>query len=333
MDMATRTWSTLALDLCCLDPSRLPPILPTTASLNLSADVARLTGLPPATPVVVGAADGPLGNLGVGAVSPGVAGLSVGTSGAVRMLVAPPQIDAGHTLYCYPVTDELWLLGAAISNGGSLLRWAGTALAPDLEAAARTEPADDAILHLAATAPAGSDGLVMLPYLLAERAPLWDPDLPGAYLGLRDHHRRAHLVRAALEGVCLQMRVIVDRLNQVRTVHEIRATGGVFRSPLWRMTMAAMLDRPVLVVGDAEGSALGAAALALFALGQAASPTEAVSDLLGGGQVAVETVQPDRALVKTYDELRGSIPVLIRGLGKVAALFSPESGGGPGEAG
>ena len=337
IDMATRTWSTLALDLCCLDPDRLPPILPPTASLDLSADVARLTGLPPATPVVAGAADGPLGNLGVGAVSPGVAGLSVGTSGAVRMLVAPPQIDAGQTLYCYPVTDELWLLGGAISNGGSLLRWAGTALAPDLEAAAtaaREQSADDDILRLAASAPAGSGGLVMLPYLLAERAPLWDPDLPGAYLGLRDHHRRAHLVRAALEGVCLQMRVIVDRLNQVRTVHEIRATGGVFRSPLWRMTMAAMLDRPIRVVGDAEGSALGAAALALFALGQAASPTEAVSDLLGGGQVAVETVQPDRALVDTYDELRGSIPVLIGRLGKVAALFSPGSGdGGPGGAG
>ena len=90
VDMATRTWSTLALELCWLDADRLPPILPTTASLNLSPDVARLTGLPPATPVVVGAADGPLGNLGVGAVSPGVAGLSVGTSGAVRMLVTPP---------------------------------------------------------------------------------------------------------------------------------------------------------------------------------------------------------------------------------------------------
>ena len=67
---------------------------------------------------------------------------------------------------------------------------------------------------LAASVPAGSDGLVMLPYLLAERAPLWDPDLPGAYLGLRREHTRAHLIRAAVEGVCLQLRAILDRLDR-----------------------------------------------------------------------------------------------------------------------
>jgi gluconokinase len=327
LDMATRTWSPIALELSRLDADRLPPILPTTAHLDLSPDVARLTGLPPATPVVVGAADGPLGNLGVGAVNPGMAGLSIGTSGAVRMPVTHPQIDAGRTLYCYPLTEELWLLGAAISNGGSVLRWARTALAPDLEATTG-EPADDDILRLAASVPPGSGGLVMLPYLLAERAPLWDPDLPGAYLGLRDDHRRAHLIRAALEGVCLQMRVIVDRLDQVQAVNEIRATGGVFRSPLWRTTMAAALDRPIQVVGDAEGSALGAAALGLFALGLAASPTEAVADLLGGGQVPVDTVEPDSSLVKTYEALRGSIPMLIEELSKVAGLFPRGSGAG-----
>lgn len=124
------------------------------------------------------------------------------------------------------------------------------------------------------------------------------------------------------------MRVIVDRLDQVRAVHEIRATGGVFRSPLWRTTMAAVLDRPVQVVGDAEGSALGAAALGLFALGQADSPSAAVALLLGGGEVAVDTVEPDPSLVKTYEELRGSIPMMISELGKVAGLFAPGSGGG-----
>jgi gluconokinase len=92
------------------------------------------------------------------------------------------------------------------------------------------------------------------------------------------------------------------------------------------MTMAAMLDRPVEVVGDAEGTALGAAALGLFALGQADSPTDAVANLLGGGEVAVETVEPDPALVKTYEELRGSIPVLVEELGKVAGLFGPGPG-------
>ena len=121
---------------------------------------------------------------------PGVAGLSLGTSGAVRMVVPEPRVDDEGTLFCYALTDSVWVAGGAVSNGGIVVRWAGGALAPDLVDA---EPArtDEAVLALAAGVPAGSDGLVMLPYLMAERAPLWDPDLPGAYLGLRREHTRA----------------------------------------------------------------------------------------------------------------------------------------------
>ena len=114
-------------------------------------------------------------------------------------------------------------------------------------------------------------------------AALWDPDIPGAYLGLRRRHGRAHLMRAALEGVCMQIRLIVDRLEEVHPVREVRATGGVFRSSLWQQTMAGMLARPIHIVGDAEGSALGAAALGLFALGLAPTLAQAVTDLWARG--------------------------------------------------
>ena len=70
----------------------------------------------------------------------------------------------------------------------------------------------------------------MLPYLLAERAPLWDPDVPGAYLGLRRDHTRGHLVRAAVEGVCLQLRLVLDQLDRLEPVRSITLTGGAFRS-------------------------------------------------------------------------------------------------------
>ena len=80
---------------------------------------------------------------------------------------------------------------------------------------------------------------------MAERAPLWDPDLPGAYLGLRRDHGRAHLVRAAIEGVCLQLRIILDQLDRLHPVSSVRVTGGALRSPLWRDVLAAALDRPL----------------------------------------------------------------------------------------
>jgi len=162
---------------------------------------------------------------------------------------------------------------------------------------------------------------VMLPYLLAERAPLWDPDLPGAYLGLRRDHTGAHMIRAALEGVCLQMRLIVDRLDDVATVRSLRVTGGVFRSALWREIMAAMLARPIHVVGDAEGTALGAAALGLFAIGRAPDLAAAVEALEGAHDAAGATVQPELRLVEVYDDLRASVRPLIAELAGVAELL------------
>jgi gluconokinase len=314
LDMSARAWSTKAVELCGVDPDRLPPILPTTATRELTRETASQVGLPTGTTVVAGAADGPLGNLGTGAMAPGVAGMSLGTSGAVRMAVDQPQVDAGRTLFCYALTESIWVIGGAISNGGAVLRWAGARLAPAADS-------DAAVLELAAAVPAGSGGLVMLPYLLAERAPLWDPDLPGAYLGLRRDHTGAHMIRAALEGVCLQMRLIVDRLDEVAPVSSLRVTGGVFRSALWREMMAAMLARPIHVVGDAEGTALGAAALGLFAIGSAPTLAAAVETLGGAGDAVAVTVRPEPRLVEAYDDLRASVRPLIAELDGVAELL------------
>ena len=322
VDMRGRSWSPAAAKLAGVSVDQLPPILPTTSRLGLATAVARRIGLASGTPVVVGAADGPLGNLGTGAMSPGVAGLSLGTSGAVRMVISEPQIDAAGTLFCYALTDSVWVAGGAVSNGGIVIRWAGRSLAPDGQGAAEGGPRDEALLALAASVPPGSDGLVMLPYLLAERAPLWDPDLPGAYLGLRRQHARGHLVRAAVEGVCMQMRVILDQLDRLHPVRSVRVTGGTFRSPLWRDVMAAVLDRPLYVVGDAEGTALGAAALGLFALGRAPRLIDAVAQLSGDRASLPPPVQADPALVATYQRLRASVPDLIGALAPIAVLFA-----------
>jgi gluconokinase len=222
-----------------------------------------------------------------------------------------PQLDDLGLLFCYALTDQVWVVGRAISNGASVLRWAGHSLAPDVVAGAGASGPDEALLELAATVEPGSDGLVMLPFLVAERAPLWGPDLYGAYLGLRREHTRAHFVRAAVEGVCIQMRLILNRLDSVEPVTSVRATGGAFRSALWREVMAAALDRPLHIVEGAEGTALGAAALGLFALGRASSLSDAVSELAppDGPPPAAVTVSKD--LVATYARLRSTVPELV----------------------
>ena len=321
LNLNSRDWDPQSLDLAGITADQLPPVLPTTAVLMLTAQAGRELDLPGGLPVAVGAADGPLGNLGTGAITPGVAGLSVGTSGAVRMVVSEPSFDAGGRLFCYALTDDVWVIGGAVSNGGITLRWAGETFAPDLVAEGH---ADAAVLELAAQAPAGSDGLLMLPYVLSERAPLWDPDLPGAYLGIRAHHTRGHFIRAAVEGVCLQLSTIVDSLDTVAPVQSIRATGGPFRSDLWRQVMAAMLARPMSVEAEAGGTALGAAALGWYALGGASSLTDALA-AVGGPRMDASTapVAVTPLAVSAYAQLRANVRALIDGYEEVAALFTP----------
>lgn len=296
LDVRTRAWSPVALGACDLDPDRLPPILSPTAVLPMSAAAARSTGLPAGTPVVVGAADGPLSNLGTGAIGPGVAALSLGTSGAVRMTIGAPHLDRTGALFCYALTESLWVVGGAISNGGDVVRWAGRGLAPDLAGQADATGLDSAILDLAASVPAGSDGLVMLPFLRPERAPIGGRDVAGAYLGMRRDHTRAHLVRAAVEGVSIQMSHIIERIDAVTPVRSIRATGGAFRSELWRQVMAAAAGKPFHVLDGAEGTARGAAAMGLLALDRSLTPAGALA-LLGFPSTPPPPVEPAADLV------------------------------------
>ncbi|WP_347350743.1 gluconokinase [Intrasporangium sp.] len=286
LDIAARAWDPEAVDLAGIRLEQLPPILATTAALPLAETVAAQVGLAPGTPVVVGAGDGPLGNLGTGALQPGVAGLSLGTSGALRLVVDGPYADPSGRLFCYALTDERWVVGTPISNGGAVVRWARDVFVADRpgvpppEAAPAVTDAD--VLALAAAVAPGSEGLVMLPFLLAERGPLWDADVRAAFLGIRQHHTRGHFIRAAVEGVAFQLATILDGLDEVTPVTSIRGTGGVFRSDLWREILAAVLGRPLVVTAGAEGSALGAAALGLLAVGRATTLEQAVETLSPG---------------------------------------------------
>lgn len=341
LDLTSRTWSPAACELASVRADQLPPVLATTAVLGLSARAAARLGLPSGLPVVVGAGDGPLANLGTGALAAGTAGLSLGTSGAVRVVVPQPVVDRSPRLFCYALTDDAWVVGGSISNGGVVARWAGDVFgggpapapaggAPAGGVSPDAGPPDVQLLALAAAVPPGSDGLVMLPYLLPERAPLWDPDLTGAFLGVRHGHTRGHFVRAAVEGVALQLSAVVDELETLAPVTSVRATGGAFRSPLWRTVVAAAVGRPLSVPASAEGSALGAAALGLLALGRSPSLVQAVEALSPGLlDRPGEPVPVSAADVAAYEAVRRAVPRLLAAYGDVARLFDRPAARGP----
>jgi len=131
-----------------------------------------------------------------------------------------------------------------------------------------------------------------------------------------------------VEGVALQLRLILEQLDRLQAVSSVRVTGGTFRSELWQQVVAAMLDRPLFAVGDAEGTALGAAALGLFALSRAPGLTEAIAQLSDPDAPAPSRIDADPELKATYGRLRASMPDLIGALAPVAELFALEESAG-----
>ncbi len=182
---------------------------------------------------------------------------------------------------------------------------------------------DDLLDAAGAVAP-GADGLVVVPFLAPERSPLWEPERAGALLGLCHHHGPAHVARAAVEGVGLQIAALVRR---VEAVVEVGGVGEVRAAQLNRLdihtVLAAGLDRPVLVGGDVTGTALGAAALGWCAVGGAADLETARADLVGAGE-AIEVVAPDAVAVAAAAGTGRRLTALAEDLPRVAAGLDPE---------
>ncbi|MGO2090890.1 gluconokinase [Microbacterium gubbeenense] len=295
MDIHRLAWDEEALEIAGITADQLPTLVPTRYVLEgLSPEAASATGIARATPVVVGAGDGPLANLGVGAVHPGVAACSVGTSGALRIAVDRPAVDSRGGVFCYALTEDRWVIGGAINNGGVVLDWVRSELASGDAGLSTAQLLDEAM-----TVPAGSGGLVMLPYLLGERAPRWGGVARGAYVGLTRSHRRAHLVRAAVEGVALQLTLVKDAMIEAGfEIGEIRATGGVMKHEMWRQTLASAFGSAIGFPESSEGSGFGAALLGMEALGMIES-IDVAADM-----VPIEgTTEPVPADAAVYAEL------------------------------
>jgi gluconokinase len=306
LDIHTLAWYQPALKIAQVGEHQLPELVQPTSVFPLQPDPAALMGLPAGLPVVAGAGDGPLASLAVGAVRPGIAALSLGTSGAFRVMRDRPGIDEQGRVFCYFLADGVWVLGGAVSNAGVVTQWAAQAfgniaISELLEEAAQIEP--------------GADGLLALPHLIGERAPWWDPDTRGALVGLQQRHGRAAMARAMVEGVAQQLALVRDSvLAAGARIDTIRATGGALRAPLWEQVLADALGMPLEITADSAGSAgsgYGAALLAWYALGVLPSLSGAaqrvrLDRVARPNPVAVQRMAATRHLTdQLYQLLRG----------------------------
>ena len=220
--------------------------------------------------MVGGGGDQASSAIGNGIVEAGVVSCTLGTSGVVFAHMEQVAYDpAGrvHT-FCHAVPGKWHVMGVT-QGAGLSLQWFRNQLAPGASY--------DALMAEAAQSPAGAQGLFWLPYLMGERTPHLDAIARGGWIGLTNSHTRADLIRAVIEGVCYSQRDCLEIVEGLGVaVESVRASGGGAKSPFWRQLLASILDRRVVTLETQEGSAYGAALLALAGSGEYGSVSERV---------------------------------------------------------
>lgn len=208
--------------------------------------------------------DGACANVGAGATSSARIALTVGTSGAMRLVLPAPPGSAWHAparLWAYRLDRELAVIGGAVSNGGNLLAWLWSLL--------NIDPDGPVMAAAAALAPDGH-GLTILPFVAGERSPSWLDAAEGTITGLTLATRPEHLLRAAIEAASYRLAAVyADLRSLAASDHDIVANGGaILQSPLWLQIMADVLGRPLIALPpDDEATARGAAVAAFAAAG------------------------------------------------------------------
>ncbi|MGM0843769.1 MAG: gluconokinase [Bacillota bacterium] len=301
-------WDKEALEIAGVTTAQLSKPVPTTHSISgLKKEFSQMMGLPEEVPFIVGASDGVLSNLGVNAIEPGVVAVTIGTSGAIRAVTDRPVTDPKGRIFCYALTENHWVIGGPVNNGGMIFRWLRDELAwAEVEVAKRLgKDPYEVLTDIAEKIPAGSNGLLFHPYMAGERAPLWNANARGSFFGLGMHHKKEHMVRAVLEGIVLNLYSVLLALEElIGTPTKIQATGGFARSTLWRQMLADIFDGEVSVPESFESSCLGAVVLGMYGQGEVDS-LNVVGEMVG----SVHSHQPNRQASEIYREL---MPIFIR---------------------
>lgn len=317
-DLAERTWSPEILSALEIPQAWLPPTHEgTDVTGSVTEAAAAETGLAPGTPVVGGGGDQAAQAVGVGAVTPGIVALTLGTSGVVFAATEQPLVEPEGRLhaFCHAVPGQWHFMGVMLSAAGSL-QWYRDTLAPSADF--------DALVEEAAAVRAGSEGLFFLPYLTGERTPHPDPLARGAWIGLTVRHGRPHLTRSVLEGVAFGIKDSFRLIQAagLAAIDQVRISGGGAQSVLWRQIMADVLDVPLVTVNTTEGAAFGAALLAGVAAGFYSDVLEACRATV---RVTGETTPgPDAGSYPPYyEQYRALYPALAAQFKAIAALPQP----------
>lgn len=211
------------------------------------------------TAFVIGSSDGALANLGSGAAQDGDVVVTIGTSNAIRWTSSNVFLDKEMRTFCYHLCHNKYIVGGAGNNGAVVLQWLK-------EKIFRSGQSFENFLKEVTDIPPGSEELIFIPYILGERAPIWNSEAKGVFFGLSITHQQPHLVRASMEGIVYSIYSMGKVLAEQKKSTLIHVTGGFTQSKLWLQILSDMFNCKVAVPASTEGAAWGAVLLGMDAL-------------------------------------------------------------------
>jgi gluconokinase len=259
-DLDGKRWAYLALELTGLDENHFSRIVSVKEQLTMKGKTAEQLGMT-GTSIIVGASDGCLAQLGSNAMTDDDLTITIGTSGAVRVASSKRLIDPEARVFNYILDENDFVCGGATNNGTALIDWYSQNM--DSNASANPNNFVEKIKEI----PAGCDGMVMVPHLLGERAPIYDANARGAFVGISINHDQRYFQRAMIEGICFQIRWIAETVEGLAGRRgNCLVSGGFTRSEYWVQMLCDVLARPLTLHNDNDASTIGAAMLGFAAL-------------------------------------------------------------------
>lgn len=303
LDVPARKWSDEILEALDIDRNLLGEVYESCeVTGTLLPEIAEQVGLTAETRVVGGAGDNAAAAVGTGVVRDGTAFTTIGTSGVVFAHSSKVTIDPkGRVHTCCCAVPGAWHVMGVTQAAGLSLKWFKEQFCPDYIARAKETGEDvyDQMNHDAAKIPAGSDGLIYLPYLMGERTPHLNPECRGVFFGLSAIHTRKHLIRAVMEGVAYSLCDCNEILQEMGVKAErMMACGGGGKSMVWRQMLADLYQCEVKTIRQEEGPALGAAILAGVGCGIYPDVETACDELIE----EKSSIGPDEARAGIYEK-------------------------------
>ncbi len=248
------------------------------SDLRLRPALAKSLRLSDKTKLIIGSSDGCLATLGSGVVGEGQATISITSSGAVRVAGTEVLQDEKQRFFNYILDKGRYVSGGPTNNGGVAFEW----FARQFGNFNNGLDFEDSIYDLfkdASQVSAGANGLLFLPYLLGERAPLWNANARGVYFGINITHEQQHFVRATIEGILFEIYSIGKLLQTYRKIDNLYVNGTFATLPLWSQIISDMFGKQVNVNDNHDSANVGAAMLALTEMGIFSSLDEAAKTI------------------------------------------------------